>query len=357
MCDEKHEQRINLKFLIKLKKTPTECYKLLKEAYGENTLSRARVFEWCKRFSEGRESTEDDQRPGRPVSVSTPETVAKINQIVRGDRRTNIRMIAETVNADKETVRRILHDELNMKKVCAKLVPKNLTPEQKLVRHQICSDVLERLVEEPGLLEKIITCDETWIFQYDVETKRQSMHWKTPSSPRMKKARMSKSKFKAMLIVFFDINGVVMTEWVPEGQTVNQTYYLQVLATLRERVRRRRPQLWEDKSWILHQDNAPAHNALSVKRFLADKNIAVLEHAPYSPDLAPCDFYLFPKIKSALKGTRFASMEEVKQKTTELLKSLTKEDFQHCFQQWKKRMLRCVEREGEYIEGEHSLDL
>ncbi|KAG5332408.1 GVQW3 protein, partial [Acromyrmex charruanus] len=80
MCDEKHEQRINVKFLVKLKKTPTECYKLLKEAYGENSLSRARVFEWYKRFSEGRESTEDDQRPGRPVSVSTPQTVTKINE-------------------------------------------------------------------------------------------------------------------------------------------------------------------------------------------------------------------------------------------------------------------------------------
>lgn len=355
MSDEKHEQRINVKFLVKLKKTPTECYKLLKEAYGENSLSRARVFQWYKRFSEGRESTEDDQRPGRPVSVSTAQTVTKINEIVREDRRMSIRMIAETVNADKETVRKILHDELNMNKVCAKLVPKNLTPDQKLVRQQICSDFLERLDEEPELMENIITCDETWIFQYDVETKRQSMHWKTPASPRMKKARMSKSKFKAMLIVFFDINGIVMTEWVPEGQTVNQTYYLKVLATLRERVRKKRPELWNNKSWILHQDNAPAHNALSVKRYLAARGTPVLEHAPYSPDLAPCDFFLFPKIKSALKGTRFESMEEVKRKSAELLNALTKEDFQHCFDQWKKRMERCVARGGEYIEGEHSI--
>jgi len=151
MCDEKHEQLINMKFLVKLKKSPTECYKLLKEAYGENSLSRARVFEWYKRFSEGRESTEDDQRPGRPVSVSTSQTVTKINEIVRGDRRMSILMIAEIVNADKETVRKILHDELNMKKVCAKLVPKNLAPDQKLVRQQICSDFLERLDEEPEL--------------------------------------------------------------------------------------------------------------------------------------------------------------------------------------------------------------
>ncbi|KYN33876.1 hypothetical protein ALC56_11689 [Trachymyrmex septentrionalis] len=128
MYDEKHEQRINVKFLVKLKKTPTECYKLLKEAYG------ARVFEWYKRFSEGRESTEDDQRPDRPVFVSAPQTVTKINEIVRGDRRMSIRMIAETVNADKETVRKILRDELNMKKVCAKLVPKNLTTHLPITR-------------------------------------------------------------------------------------------------------------------------------------------------------------------------------------------------------------------------------
>ncbi|VVC37276.1 Transposase, type 1 [Cinara cedri] len=144
-----------------------------------------------------------------------------------------------------------------------------------------------------------------------------------------------------------------MTEWVPEGQTVNQVYYLSVLATLRERVRKKRPELWKNNSWILHQDNAPAHNALSVKQYLAGKRTPVLKHAPYSPDLAPCDFFLFPKIKSALKGTRFESMEAVKQKTAELLKALTKEDFQHCFDQWKKRMERCVARGGEYIEGEH----
>ncbi|GFV81807.1 putative mariner transposase [Trichonephila clavipes] len=73
--------------------------------------------------------------------------------------------------------------------------------------------------------------------------------------------------------------------------------------------------MWKEKSWIFHQDNAPAHFALSVKRFLAKHSIPVLEHPPYSPDLAPCDFYLFPKVKSALKGTRFESVEAVKRES------------------------------------------
>ncbi len=105
---------------------------MLKEAYAENSLSCVQVFEWYKPFFEGRESTED-QCLGEPVS--TPQTVTKINEIVCGDHCTSIRMNAETVNANKETIKKILHNELNTNKVCAKLVPKTLNPDQKLI-HQ-----------------------------------------------------------------------------------------------------------------------------------------------------------------------------------------------------------------------------
>ncbi|XP_025420797.1 protein GVQW3-like [Sipha flava] len=130
MPDEKIEQRINLKFLVKLGKSATESFNLLTEVYGDSVLSRPRVFEWHKRFREGREEVEDNQRVGRPCSSKTNDNISKINEIVRKDRCLSIRMIAEMVNIDKETVRQILHDELNMTKVCAKIVPKNLTPEQ-----------------------------------------------------------------------------------------------------------------------------------------------------------------------------------------------------------------------------------
>jgi len=108
----------------------------------------------------------------------------------------------------------------------------------------------------------------------------------------------------------------------------------------------------EEASWILHHDNAPAHSALSVKRYLSKNNIPVMGHPPYSPYLAPCDFFLFPKIKSALKGTRFKSVDAVKTKATQLLNSITQDDLQYCFQQWKIRMEWCRDREGGYIEGD-----
>jgi hypothetical protein len=88
-------------------------------------------------------------------------------------------------------------------------------------------------------------------------------------------------------------------------------------------------------------------------KLLANHCITVLEHSPCSPDLAPCDFYLFPKIKSVLKGTHFLS-EDVKAKMTEILNSLSESDLQNCFERWQHRMQLCVNSEWNYFEGDPS---
>ena len=164
---------------------------------------------------------------------------------------------------------------------------------------------------------------------------------------------MSRSKFKAMLIVFFDIQGIVMAGWVHSGQMVNQQYYIEVLMKLRKRVRRKQPELWRN-GWILHQDNVPAHNVLYMKQFSTNKIITAHEHPLYSPDLAPCDFCLFPKSKSALKGTHFVSAENVKAKTAEILNGLTERDLRTFFEHRQHRMKLCVSAEGNYFEGDRN---
>ena len=117
-----------------------------------------------------------------------------------------------------------------------------------------------------------------------------------------------------MLICFFDINGLVHFEFVLQGQTVNQQFYLEVLKRLRDAVRRKRPELWRSGEWLLHQDNAPAHTALSVRQFLTKNGITAASQLPYSPDLAPGDFFLFPRLKRGLKGKLFQNVEEVREK-------------------------------------------
>ena len=125
--------------------------------------------------------------------------------MVRADRRLTVRMIAEELSVNKDTVWSTITENLEIRKVCAKMVPKLLSEDQKQQRITVCQDIIERLEDDPDLLGRVITGDESWIFEYDTETKWQSRQWKSQASPRPKKARMLKAKVKVMLIAFFDI--------------------------------------------------------------------------------------------------------------------------------------------------------
>ncbi|XP_047375042.1 protein GVQW3 isoform X2 [Sciurus carolinensis] len=131
MSDRYLEQRISIKFCVKLNKSASETHHLLKEAYGDEVMSRARVFDWHKRFKEGREDVRDDARSGRPVTHRTDENIQKVKDLVCSNRQLTVRMMAEELNLDKETVRLILKENLNMRKVSAKVISGILKDEPK----------------------------------------------------------------------------------------------------------------------------------------------------------------------------------------------------------------------------------
>ncbi|KAJ8937539.1 hypothetical protein NQ318_022963 [Aromia moschata] len=108
-----------------------------------------------KRFKEGRETTKDDPRPGRPSTSKTDENIEKIGNLILEDRRLSIRGLAEITGIDKECVGQNLHESFNMPKVCAKMVPKLITPEQKESRMNICADILNNIDTDPGLLDTV----------------------------------------------------------------------------------------------------------------------------------------------------------------------------------------------------------
>jgi len=130
-----------------------------------------------------------------------------------------------------------------------------------------------------------------------------------------------------MLILFLDIRGIVHHEFAPEGQTVNAGFYFSVLRRLSEDIRRKRPELRRTGNWLLHDDNAPSHRALVTHEFLAHNSIITLPHPPYAPDLAPCYFFLFPKMKLQLKVRRFDRVEEIQRESQKVLDTLREQDF------------------------------
>ena len=188
----------------------------------------------------------------------------------------------------------------------------------------------------------------------DPETKRQSREWHTTNSPHPKKARMSKSKIKSMLICFFDSQGIVHKEFVPPGQTVNQIFYPEVLERLRKMVALVRPGI--ARTWGCCTMTMPHVTRQSHQWIFGRKSISVVPQPPYSPDLSPCDFFLFPHLKNHLKGRNFGTLDTIQKSVTDELKGIPAEAFQHCYEQWKQRLRRCVAAQRNYFEGDN-LDL
>ena len=177
--------------------------------------------------------------------------------------------------------------------------------------------MVELINSDPAVLDALVT----WIYCYDPEAKRQSFQWKHAGSP--KKARQSKATHKLLMNFFSDSIGMIYMHWVPTGQTVNKEYYVEVLREFRKRFCRKRPALFKSGQWHFDQDNAPVHNSILVTDYLSKMGIRTVPHPPYSPDLAPCDFCLFPKLRSY----RYETIEEMKEAVMKVIDMLTQEDF------------------------------
>jgi predicted ArsR family transcriptional regulator len=128
------EHRYAIKFCVKLGKSAKETFDKIVKVFGDEAMSRVQVFRWHKEFKNGRESVGDEPRSGRAVEVRTDNNVQRVRALVSQVGWLTIRMLSNELNINRETVRKILIEDLSMKKLCAKMVPKNLSEEQKHVR-------------------------------------------------------------------------------------------------------------------------------------------------------------------------------------------------------------------------------
>jgi len=147
-------------------------------------------------------SVDDDERSGRPSTSTTPENIAEVREAILANRRQTIHDVCEIVRLSHVTVQLILADTLNMRRISARFVPRQLSDDQKALRVSVCRELKQQPRDDPNFISNIITGDETWVHVYGPESKQQSSQWKPPNSPRPKKARQFRSNVKAMLIFF-----------------------------------------------------------------------------------------------------------------------------------------------------------
>jgi histone-lysine N-methyltransferase SETMAR len=347
----RYDIRTIIKFLSLLGKPALEIHQMLVAALGECAPSIQTVRKWMRMISEGRLDMDDEDRSGRPTTVTTDDKVAQISEILKEDRRQTCAEIAERAGVSVGTAHTILTQKLHKKKLWAKWVPHLLSDEQRAARVRLSAAHLRRHRREgDSFLSRIVAGDETWVYSWDPELKRQSAEWRSEDSPRPQKARRKQGSMKVMHIIFFDMNGILLSWPVPVGTTVNGLYYQWVLREkLRPAIRKKRPQLLQDGVILLH-DNAPAHCKKEVVQMLEDWDWEVLPHPPYSPDLSPCDFFLFHKMKIPLRGIVFDDEEAIKSAVQTSLQGMDKESLSNGISRLVPRWEKCKMLDGSYVE-------
>lgn len=347
---EKVQYRSVIRYLVLKGKTQTEIKTELDAVYGDQSPSLSTVQFWAADFKRGRTSVFDEEREGRPKTATNEEMVKKVHKIVNADRRLKLHEIAEAVGISSERVYSILHEQLGMKKLSARWVPHLLNYDQKAVRQDIsqeCLDLFKR--NKKDFLRRFVTVDETWIHYFTPETKVQSKQWISPGEKAPRKVKVIPSAGKVMATIFWDAHGILLIDYLEKGRTITGAYYVELLDRLNKKIKKDRLHLAKKKV-LFHQDNAPAHTSRVAKEKIQDLGYELLPHPPYSPDLAPCDFFLFPKLKSWLAGKKFSTNDEIISAVNGYFKEFDKNYFTEGLNGLEKRWSKCIELEGDSVE-------
>jgi len=168
------ETRAVINFFFCKARRRRKFHAILTEALWGHTPSYATVKNWVTQFKRGDFSTCDAPRPGRPKTVTTPEIIDQIHELILQDRQISAKSIAEQLGISRERVGSIIHEDLEMRKISAKLVPKCVNADQKRQRCQSYEQLLDFFRRDPNdFVSRLVTMDETWLYHYGPETKQQ----------------------------------------------------------------------------------------------------------------------------------------------------------------------------------------
>lgn len=350
----KYELRSTIRFLTAKNLNASEIHRELCSVYGNACMSVQMVTRWRNEFVQGREVVYDEPRAGRPSDAVTDENVALVKQLIEEDARYTLdelhcRLLCRG-ECSRSSIRNIIHDKLGMRKVSARWVPRLLSDEHKKNRMGAALSFLTLYhAEGEQLLHRVVTGDETWVYHYTPESKRSSMEWVEKGGRPPKKCKTVFSACKVLATVFWDHKGILLIDYLEKGKTINAAYYCDVLDQLKTAIKNKRPGLLTKGVFLIH-DNARPHSARVTQEKLEKFKWDVFQHPPYSPDLAPSDYHLFPVMKRAFGGQRFDNIDEIRDAVSSYFRNLDAAHFALGIQKLIPRYEKCLERYGDYVE-------
>lgn len=325
-----------------MKKTAAESHHILVKVYGDLALAESTCRKWFARFKSGNFGLEDGERPGQPKKFEDEE----LEELLAED---SCQTQEELANALQVTQQSISHrlEALGMVHKQGNWLPYDLKPRDVERRFFACEQLLQRH-KRKSFLHRIVTGDEKWI-HYDNRKRKGS--WGPPGHASTSTAKPNIHGSKLLLCIWWDQLGVVYYELLKPNETITGQLYRTQLMRLSRALKEKRPQYNErhDKVILLH-DNARPHVAKPVKTYLETLKWEVLPHPPYSPDLAPSDYYLFRSMSHGLADQHLRSYEEAKNWLDSWIAGKDQEFFRAGIRKLPERWEKVVASDGQYFQ-------
>ncbi|QQP39327.1 Mariner Mos1 transposase [Caligus rogercresseyi] len=310
--------------LAKARKTPKEIKTMVDTAFEVNSISQSQIYRISALVKAGKDSSDKRSTNGRR-KVRTDDFIEAVRVYVEADRRVTMEELAIKFETSISTIFHVLLDDLGLSIKSARWIPKMLTEDHKMKRVR-CAKAFLKLNFELGLgfPDKIVTMEETSVSFFTPESKRGS-----------------------------SVNNQGRNRWFSASSTtaatsVTTAVFKDVMNMFLKKFKEKRPELAK-RDWYFHFDNAPCHKANSTKEFLAKKGIKVIDHPPYSPDLAPADFFYFPVMKKMLEGVEIVD-KSVQKEWTRVGRAIPEDRFREAFRKWVERWEKCIRIGGNNVE-------
>ena len=333
-------------------KEPKKIFEELVAQYGQDAPSKPTVVRWVQEFKWGRTDLENRPQTGRPPEAMTHAKINAARLSVARNPRISTRMLAEELGLAAATTKTLLEQHLGMIKMLARWVPHTLSASQKTLRVAHGQRILDSWGHRwSRLRSRLVTMDETLMPYNEALTRESAGEWRLSGSRTPEVPRLQQDRQKSMAIVFWDAEGLIHLEWfqsTKEQRGISGPLYEAILDRFHASMRAKRADKIK-RGVLLLQDNAPCHKTLAVGRKLAELGIKEIDHPPYSPDLAPSDYYLFRVLKQHRKGRPCTSHEEMDRQVRAWFASKPGTFYAAGIDALKERSERVVEARGAYL--------
>jgi transposase len=343
----KEEWRVYVKVRCALGCTSKDIHADLQIVGGDHAPAYSTVVDWAARFRAGRQSVEDDHREGRPTTARAPGKIAAARTIVDENPNISVEELAIALDISHGAAHQILTEDLGLRSILAKWVPHDLTQAQKECRVETARYLLKTFRDMgPAGCKNIVSGDETYLYYDMPEKRRHAREWVAESGRRPQIPRPNLHAKKNCYSIFISSNGPIAQIPGPVDKAINGSYVVdRILPSLIQGFRTIRP----NESMLLHWDNARPHHSAEVHRYLEANHVSILRHPAYSPDLSPCDFWLFSVLKDRLAGQSYGTLSQMGTAVYHCLKVIPKEAYERCYQNWEEKLKLCIEQNGQYI--------